>query len=75
MCSYLSIDIKNGGPGSYNSLHHTHDRKYFSGFSLTWNRREAFTNPLGKGVEEIWKCSCREKGNSILIYEFKYVQT
>ena len=33
--SYLSKDTKNQGPGLYNSLHHTHSTKYFSGFSLT----------------------------------------
>ena len=30
---------KNWGPGLYNSLHHTDNRKYFLGLSLTWNWR------------------------------------
>ena len=33
--SCLSDNIKNQGPGPYNSLHHTHDKKYFSGLSNT----------------------------------------
>ena len=73
--SCLSNDIKTWGPGLYNPLCHTHDKKYFSGFSLTRNQREVCTIHLAKEVGEIWRCSCWEKGNFILIYEFKYDQT
>ena len=30
---------------------------------------------LAREVEKIWKCSCWEKGNFIIINEFKYGQT
>ena len=77
LCVYscLSNDIKTWGPGLYNPLCHTHDKKYFSDFSLTRNQREVCTIHLAKEVGEIWRCSCWEKGNFILIYEFKYDQT
>ena len=75
VCSCLSIDIKNRGPGPYNFLIHTQNRKYFFGLSLTWNRREARTIHLVKEVGKIPRCSCWEKDNSILIYELKYGQT
>ena len=32
---------KNWGPGPYNSLRHSDNRRYFSGLSLTRNRRKA----------------------------------
>ena len=35
VCSCLSIDMKNRGPGPYNFLIHTQNRKYFLGLSLT----------------------------------------
>ena len=67
--------MKNRGPGPYNSLHHADYRKYFSGLSVTRNRREAHMFYLVWEVEKIWKCSCREKGTFIMINEFKYGQT
>ena len=63
--SCVSNDIKS----------HTHDRKYFLGLSLTRNQREACTIHLVKKVREIWRYSCWEKGNFILICEFKFGQT
>ena len=38
---------------------------------LTKNQREAHMVHLVRGVREIWRCSCLEKDNFILIYEFK----
>ena len=59
----------------HNSLHHADNRKYFSSLSLTRNRGEAHMFYLAREVRRIWRCSCWEKGNFIMINEFKYVQT
>ena len=67
--------INNWGPGLYNSLCHTDNRKYFSGLSLTWNWREVHMFYLVREVGKIWTCSCWEKGNFIMINEFEYGQT
>ena len=67
--------MKNWGPGPYNSLRHADNRRYFSGLSLTRNRREAHMFYLAKEVGKIWTCSCWEKGNFIMINKFKYGQT
>ena len=42
-CVYIHVYQirKNWGPGPYNSLRHADSRRYFSGLSLTQNRREA----------------------------------
>ena len=75
-CVYIDVYkiIKNWGPGPYNSLRHADNRKYFSGLSLTRNRREAhmfnFAREVGK-----FGCFCWEKGNFIMINEFKHGQT
>ena len=76
-CVYIHVYriTKNWGPGPYNSLHHADNRKYFSGLSLTRNRREAHMFYLAREVGKIWRCSCWEKGNFIMINEFKYGQT
>ena len=66
---------KNWGPGPYNSLHHADNRRCFSGLSLTRNRREVHMFLLGEGSGKIWTSSCREKGNFIMINEFRYGQT
>ena len=45
---------KNRGPGPYNSLRHANNRRYFSGLSLTRNRREAHVSlgeESGKNLE------------------------
>ena len=42
--------MKNRGPGLYNSLRHADNRKYFSGLSLTRNRREAHMFYLAREV-------------------------
>ena len=54
--------ITNQGPGLFNFLRHADNRKYFSGLSLTRNRREAHMFYLSKEVGKIWRCSCLEKG-------------
>ena len=63
------------GPGPYNSLRHTYNRKYVSGLSLTRNWREAHMFYLAREVVKIWRCSCWEKGNFITINEFRYGKT
>ena len=63
--------IKNRGPGWYNFLCHANNRKYFLALSLTRNQREAHMWESGKNS---LRCSCWEKGNFILISEFKYGQ-
>ena len=40
-----------------------------------WNWREAHMFYLVKEVGKFWRCSCCEKGNFIMINEFKYGQT
>ena len=42
-CAYIHIyrKTKNYGPGPYNSLRHTENRRYFLGLSLTRNQRKA----------------------------------
>ena len=74
LCVYIHVYqiIKNRGPGPYNSLRHTDNRKYFSGLSLTRNRREAHMFYLAKEVGKIWRCSCWEQGSFIMINKFKY---
>ena len=73
--SCLSNNMKNWGAGQYNSLRHTDDRKYFSSLSLTQSGREVHTILLVSKMGGICRCSCWEKGNFTLIYEFKYCQT
>ena len=41
---------KNSGPGPHTSLRHADNRRYFSGLSLTRNRREAHLFYLAKEV-------------------------
>ena len=67
--------IKNRGLRPHNFLRCTDHRKYFSGLSLTLNRREVRTIHLARKVGEIWRCSCWEKVNFISIYKFKYGRT
>ena len=76
-CVYIHVYriTKNWGPGPCNSLRHADNRRYFSGLPLTENRREAQNVLLGEGSGKIWTCSCWEKGNFIMINEFKYGQT
>ena len=73
VCTHVYHVIKNRGAGSHNSLRHANNRKYFPG--LTRKRREAGMFYLAMEVEKIWWCSCWEKGNFIMINEFKYGQT
>ena len=67
--------IKNRGPGPYKSLRHADKRKYFSGLSLTRNWREVYMFYLAREVGKILRCSFWEKGNYIMVNEFKYGQT
>ena len=48
--------------------------RYFLGLSLMRNQREKHII-LGERLGKIWICSCWEKGNFIMINEFKYGQT
>ena len=59
-CVYIHVYqiIKNRGPAPYNSLCHADNRKYFSGLSLTRNRRETHMLYLAREVGKIWRCSC-----------------
>ena len=66
--------IKNWGHGPYNSLRRADSRKYFSGLSNAKSKGSAHVL-LGEGSGKIWTCSCWEKGNFIMINEFKYDQT
>ena len=76
-CVYTHVYLvtKNRGPGPYNFLLYAENRKYFSGLSLTQNRRETHTVYLTREVGTIWRCSCWEKGNFVIINELKYGQT
>ena len=51
-CVYIHVYriTKNWGPGPYNSLRHADNRRYFSGLSLTGNRREAYMFYLAREV-------------------------
>ena len=75
-CVYIHVYriIKDSGPVKFNSLCHADNRRYFSGLSLMRNRKEAHVL-LGEGSGKIWTCSCCEKGNFIMINEFKFCQT
>ena len=48
ICAYRIT--KNRGPGPCNSLRHANNRKYFSGLSLTRNRREVHMFYLAREV-------------------------
>ena len=76
-CVYIHVYhiIKIWGTGPYNSLYYDDKRKHFSGFFLTWNRREAHMLYLAREVGKIWRCSCWAKSNFIMINEFNYGQT
>ena len=51
-CVYIHFYqiTKNWGPGPNNSLHHTDNKRYFLGLSLTQNRREAHIFYLAREV-------------------------
>ena len=53
--------VKNGGPGLHKSIRHVDNRKYFSGLSLTRNRREAHMFHLAKEVEKFGDVPAEEK--------------
>ena len=76
-CVYIHVYqiIKNRGPGPYNSLRHADNKRYFSGRSLTQNWRGTHMIYMAREVGKIWRCSRWEKGNFIMINEFKYGQT
>ena len=56
---------KKWGPVPYNSLRHADNAKSKGSAHVL----------LGEGSGKIWTCSCWEKGNFIMINEFKYGQT
>ena len=51
-CVYILVYqiTKTWGPGPYNSLYHTDNRRYFSGLSLTQNQREVHIFYLAREV-------------------------
>ena len=63
-CVYIHVYhiIKYWEPGPYNSLRHADNRKYFSGLSVTQNRKEAHMFYLVTEEIRIWRRSCWEKG-------------
>ena len=73
LCVYIHFDqiTKNWGPGLYNSLYHT-DSRYFSGPSLTRNRREVHMFYLAREVGKSGYVLAEKKGNFVMINEFKY---
>ena len=52
---------KNGGPGPYNSLRHADNKIYFSGLSLTRNRREAHMFYLARDVGKFGHVLAKKK--------------
>ena len=52
LCVYIHVYriTKNGGPGPFNPLCHADNRRYFSGLSLTRNRREVHMFYLAREV-------------------------
>ena len=64
-CVYIHVYriTKKWRPSPYNSLRHADNRGYFSDVLLA------------EGSGKIWACSCWEKGNFIMINEFKCGQT
>ena len=77
LCVYIYVYqiIKSWGPDPYNFLRHADNWKYFSGCSLTQNWREVHMIYMAREVGKIWRCSCREKGNFVMINVFKYGKT
>ena len=77
-CVYIHVYqiTKHCGPGPYSSLRHADNRRCFSGLSLSNARsKESACVLLCEGSGKICICSCWEKGNFIMINEFKYGQT
>ena len=75
LCVYSCLlNNKNQGSGLYSSLSDADNRKYLSGLSLTQNGREMYFFYLVMETK-ICRCSCWEKGNFILVSEFKDGQT
>ena len=67
---------KNWGPGPCNSLHHADNRRYFLSLSSANMKSKGSAHVLhDEGSGKIWTCYCWEKGNFIMINEFKYGQT
>ena len=63
------------GPGPYNSLRHADNSIYFSGVSLTRNRRKAHKFYLAREVRKSGHVLAEKKNNFIMINEYKYGQT
>ena len=66
---------KNRRPRPQNSLRLTDNRKHF--WVFFWHKIQGKVHMIQFATEmgEIWRWSCWEKWNFILIYEFKYCQT
>ena len=65
--------IKIWRPAPYNYLRHADNRKYISGLSDVKSMGSIHVLQA-REVEKIWRCSCREKGNFIVINEFNMVK-
>ena len=76
LCVYIHVyQIKNWGPGPYDSLHHADNGRYFSGLSLTQNWREGHLFYLAREVAKFGHVLAEKKvANFIMINEFKYGQ-
>ena len=77
LCVYIHVYriTENSGPGPYNSLRHADNSIYFSGVSLTRNRRKAHMFYLAREVRKFGHVLAEKKNNFIMINEFKYGQT
>ena len=73
ICIYLCLSYnKKRGPGPYNSIRHADNRRHLLGLALMQSRRKVHMSYLPLEVGKIWRCSCWEKSNFIMINEFKY---
>ena len=63
------------GPGPYGSLRRADNGGYFSGLSVARGQGGGGACFAWRGKwEGVWTCSCWEKGNFLMINEFKYGQ-
>ena len=72
-CVYIHVYqiTKKWGPGPDNSPCHADNTRYFSTLSNAKSKGSAH-DLLGEENGKIWTCSYWEKGNFIMINEFKY---
>ena len=62
------------GPGPYGSLRRADNGGYFSGLSVARGQGGGACFAWRGKWEGVWTCSCWEKGNFLMINEFKYGQ-